>query len=68
MNNKIKPQQLLNQYPPQYPPQYQNQYPHQPVILRNNHNGSFGSAFMTGVGGGAGFGISTAIIDSLFGE
>jgi hypothetical protein len=73
MNNKIKPQQLLNQYPPQYhhqyPPQYPPQYHHQqPIILKNNHNGSFGNAFMSGVGGGAGFGISTAIIDALFGE
>ena len=79
MNNKITPQQLLNnhhnlqyqhQYPHQhqYPPQYHNQYQQQPIILRDNHSNSFGNSFMSGVGGGAGFGISTAIIDALFGE
>jgi hypothetical protein len=71
MNNKIPPQQLLNNphiLQHQYPPQYHNQYQQQPIILRDNHSNSFGNSFMSGVGGGAGFGISTAIIDALFGE
>jgi hypothetical protein len=71
MNNKIPPQQLLNnphilQHHNQH--QYHNQYQQQPIILRDNHSNSFGNSFMSGVGGGAGFGISTAIIDALFGE
>jgi hypothetical protein len=64
MNNKIQP----NQYPQQYPNQYHNQYPQQPLIIRDNHSGSFGNSFMSGLGGGIGFGIGSELVDSIFGE
>jgi hypothetical protein len=56
MNNKMQPQQ------------YPNQYPQQPLIIRDNNSGSFGNSFMSGLGGGIGFGIGSELVDSLFGE
>lgn len=47
---------------------YQNQNNHPPVIIRDNNTGSFGNSFMSGLGGGIGFGIGSEVVDSIFGE
>lgn len=72
MNNK-NPQQ----YPFQHQNQHQNhnyqqqhQYSHQyppPVMIRNNHSGSFGSSLTSGFGIGIGAAAGSTLFDSIAG-
>jgi hypothetical protein len=66
MNNKVN--NNMQQQQPQFQNQPQNQFQPPPVIIRDNNSGSFGNSFMSGLGGGIGFGIGSEVVDSIFGE